>query len=87
MAELLEARKNAQTFNPNTVNGQHVDIAITVRGSDLYFAICAIMGVVALVSIGASMVSKRRPVSSRQHDKGITEREDKKTGRLTIYMC
>lgn len=52
-------RNNAVSVNNNTQNGKHVDIAITDRGSDFYFAICAVMGVVALGVIAASAVKPR----------------------------
>jgi hypothetical protein len=39
LAQILRAQ-SLTSVNPNTVNGKHVDIAITVRGSDFYYAIC-----------------------------------------------
>lgn len=50
---------DAVTVNPNTQNGKTVQIAETVRGSDFYFAICAVMGTVALGTIAASIVKPR----------------------------
>ncbi|KAG9848533.1 bacteriorhodopsin, partial [Aureobasidium melanogenum] len=55
----LEKRNDAIQVNPNTQNNKHVDIAITVRGSDFYFAICAVMGFVALGTIAASAMKPR----------------------------
>ena len=40
---IVKMGNNALNVNTNTQNNKHVDIGITVRGSDLYFAICAIM--------------------------------------------
>ena len=62
MANFLEPRNNAPSVNNNTVNDKHVDIAITVRGSDLYFAICAVMGTVAL---GVIVASSKKPRTDR----------------------
>ncbi|KAI5257481.1 bacteriorhodopsin [Aureobasidium subglaciale] len=50
----LEKRNDAVRVNRNTQNGKHVDITITTRGSDFYFAICAVIGFVALSIIAAS---------------------------------
>jgi len=50
---------NAVYVNPNTQNGKHVDIAITRRGSDFYFAICAVMGFVGLGIMFASGMKPR----------------------------
>ena len=50
---------DATQVNPNVVNGRHVDIAITYRGSDLYFAICAAMGATTLAIIAASAMKPR----------------------------
>lgn len=58
-AAKLYARNNAPTVNPNIVNGKTVDIAQTVRGSDFYYAICAVMGVVGLGCIAASHMKPR----------------------------
>ena len=44
----------------NIVNGQTVDIAITVRGSDLYWAICAIMAASTFIFIGLGMTKPRQ---------------------------
>jgi len=56
----LERRNNALRLNGNTVNGATADIAITTRGSDLYFAVCAIMAFSAITIIGLSMRKPRR---------------------------
>ncbi|KAI5204639.1 bacteriorhodopsin [Aureobasidium subglaciale] len=55
----LEKRNDAVRVNGNTKNGKHVDITITTRGSDFYFAICAVMGFVALSIIVASATKPR----------------------------
>ncbi|THW15267.1 bacteriorhodopsin [Aureobasidium pullulans] len=55
----LGKRNDAIQVNPNTQNNKHVDIAITVRGSDFYFAICAVMGFVALGVMAASAMKPR----------------------------
>ncbi|KAG9894395.1 family A G protein-coupled receptor-like protein, partial [Aureobasidium melanogenum] len=60
MAELGVFKRNDAIYvNPNTQNGKHVDIAITVRGSDFYFAWCAVMGAVALGIIISSFMKPR----------------------------
>ena len=56
---MLFRRNDAVAVNPNIVNGKTVDIAITVRGSDFYYAICAVMGTVALGVIAASYMKPR----------------------------
>lgn len=58
-ADSLHRRNNAPSVNPNIVNGQTVDIAQTVRGSDVYYAICAVMGTVALGVLAASFKKPR----------------------------
>lgn len=58
MANLI-ARNNALNLNPNTLNGQIADIAITTHGSDFYFAICAAMGVAAFAFFGLALRKKR----------------------------
>lgn len=45
--------------NPNTQNGKTVQIAITYQGSDFYYAICAVMGFVALAIVAASATKPR----------------------------
>jgi bacteriorhodopsin len=42
------------------VNGVTADIAITPRGSDLYFAICAAMGFAGFTFIGLALRKERR---------------------------
>jgi bacteriorhodopsin len=44
----------------NTVNGATADIAITTRGSDWYFAVCAVMTVSAFAFIGLATRKPRR---------------------------
>lgn len=53
---------NALTTNPNIVNDKAVAIAITTHGSDLYFAICAVMGATTLAII---MASAMKPATDR----------------------
>ena len=55
----LLRRNSADTVNPNVVNGKTVSIHQTVRGSDFYFAICAVMGFVSLSILGASRMKPR----------------------------
>lgn len=55
----LFARNDATTVNGNSLNGRVADIHQTVRGSDFYFAICAVMGFVALTVIGLSFLKPR----------------------------
>ncbi|KAK4983077.1 hypothetical protein LTR50_007429 [Elasticomyces elasticus] len=50
----------APIVNSNTQNDKHVDIAITVRGSDVYWAICAAMTVATFVFIGLAMTKPRQ---------------------------
>ncbi|KAF4944096.1 hypothetical protein FSARC_14764 [Fusarium sarcochroum] len=60
MADHLFARHNgALNANPSTVNGQHSDINITVRGSDWYWAVCAVMTISTIAFIGAGMMKPR----------------------------
>jgi len=56
---VLSARNNALNVNGNTVNGATAQIAETVRGSDFYYAVCAVMGTVALGTIIASALKPR----------------------------
>ncbi|KAF2010738.1 opsin-like protein [Aaosphaeria arxii CBS 175.79] len=57
----IEARRNdAVRINNNFVNGRLAEIAITRRGSDFYFAICAIMTVAAMAFIGLAFTKHRR---------------------------
>jgi bacteriorhodopsin len=44
----------------NTVNGATADIAITERGSDFYFAICAAMGFSGFVFLALAYRKHRR---------------------------
>ena len=50
----LYARNNALLVNPNI--GGRADISITTHGSDFYYAICAVMGTVALTVMGLSFL-------------------------------
>lgn len=58
----LVTRNNAVDVNGYIMNGVPVDIAITERGSDFYFAICAVMG---FVGVGIVAASYTRPRSDR----------------------
>lgn len=49
-AQEIYARNNALNVDPNI--GGRADIAITTHGSDFYYAICAVMGTVALTVMG-----------------------------------
>jgi bacteriorhodopsin len=49
----------ATHVNNNTQNGKHVDIAITYQGSDVYFAICSVMGATTLAIMAASLSKPR----------------------------
>ncbi len=50
---------DATSVNPNVVNNTPVAIAITSHGSDVYFAICAVMGLTTLGIIAASAMKPR----------------------------
>ncbi|KAK5085432.1 hypothetical protein LTR05_004717 [Lithohypha guttulata] len=58
----LVSRNDASALNPNILNGQVAQIAQTVRGSDFYFAICAVMGTVAFGTLAAA---SRKPRTDR----------------------
>jgi bacteriorhodopsin len=49
----------ATRINPFIVNGKTVDIHITVRGSDWYWAVMSIMGTTLLVILGVSLLRPR----------------------------
>lgn len=49
------AGNDALNVNGNTVNGATADIAITVRGSDWYWTVCAVMTVATFVFLGLGM--------------------------------
>lgn len=53
---------NAVVVNSNTANGKSADIAITRHGSDVYYAICAVMG---LTTLGIIAASARKPRTDR----------------------
>jgi len=55
----LHKRSSAVSVNTNTQNNKHAAIAITARGSDFYYAICGVMGIVGLAIIAASMMKPR----------------------------
>ncbi|KAK5163593.1 uncharacterized protein LTR77_010542 [Saxophila tyrrhenica] len=50
---------NALDVNDNTQNNKHVEIAITVWGSDWYYTVCAVMGATALTIIAMSYKKPR----------------------------
>jgi len=54
------ASNNAINTNGNTQNGQTSDIAITVRGSDWYWAVCAVMTVATFAFIGLAITKPRK---------------------------
>lgn len=58
----LEKRNNALNVNGNTVNGATAQIAITVRGSDWYFTVCAVMTVASFIFAGLAF---RKPRTDR----------------------
>lgn len=57
----FEPRNNALNVNGNTVNGKSANIATTVRGSDWYWAVTAVMAFSTFVFVGLAL---RKP---RQH--------------------
>ncbi|KAF9695495.1 hypothetical protein EKO04_006302 [Ascochyta lentis] len=60
MTSNLVARNHALALNGNSKNGATADIAITTRGSDIYFAICAAMGFAGFTFIGLAMRKERQ---------------------------
>ncbi|KAF2757286.1 family A G protein-coupled receptor-like protein [Pseudovirgaria hyperparasitica] len=57
---MLDQRDNgALRANPSTVNGATADITITVRGSDWYWAVCAVMTVSTFAFLGLAMTKPR----------------------------
>lgn len=55
----LQARNNAINLNPSVLNGVTAGIASTTHGSDVYFAICAIMGTTAIGVMALSLLKPR----------------------------
>lgn len=57
----LERRNNALNLNNpgNRVNGATAQIAITTRGSDWYFAVCAVMTVAGIAFMGLALRKPR----------------------------
>ncbi|KAI5208672.1 family A G protein-coupled receptor-like protein [Aureobasidium subglaciale] len=51
---------DALNVNPNMVNGKSSDIAITVRGSDWYWAVCAVMTCATFVFLGLGLTKPRQ---------------------------
>ncbi|THX89511.1 family A G protein-coupled receptor-like protein [Aureobasidium pullulans] len=58
--DFLQKRNDALNVNPNMVNGQSSDIAITVRGSDWYWAVCAVMTMATFVFLGLGVTKPRQ---------------------------
>ncbi|KAI4754734.1 family A G protein-coupled receptor-like protein [Aureobasidium sp. EXF-3400] len=58
--DYLSKRNDALNVNPNLVNGKSSDIAITVRGSDWYWAVCAAMTASTFVFLGLGMTKPRQ---------------------------
>ncbi|KAF2741776.1 family A G protein-coupled receptor-like protein [Sporormia fimetaria CBS 119925] len=59
-SDFTNRRNNAVNVNTNTVNGRTAGIAITNRGSSLYFAICAVMGFTGLLYLALGYMKPRR---------------------------
>lgn len=60
MSSDLQRRNNALNLNPSSLNGRTADISSTVHGSDVYFAICAIMATAAFTTLGLSYLKPRQ---------------------------
>ncbi|KAH0354250.1 family A G protein-coupled receptor-like protein, partial [Aureobasidium melanogenum] len=58
--DYLSKRNDALNVNGNTVNGKTVDIAITVRGSDWYWTVCAVMTTCTFVFLGLGITKPRQ---------------------------
>lgn len=56
----LQKRNNALYYNDFTAHGRTADIHITRRGSDWYFAVCAIMATAAFIFMGLGLRRHRR---------------------------
>ncbi|KAH7057227.1 hypothetical protein B0J12DRAFT_406718 [Macrophomina phaseolina] len=56
----LSRRNDALNVNPNMVNGKSADIAITVRGSDWYWAVTAVMTVATFIFAGLALTKPRQ---------------------------
>lgn len=50
---------SALDYNTNFQNNKHVQIAITVAGSDFYYFVCANMGFTGIAILGVSMMKPR----------------------------
>jgi len=55
----FDKRNNALNLNGNTVNGRTADIHITTRGSDWYWAVCAVMGFSTIVFLALAYTKPR----------------------------
>lgn len=55
----LALANSALDYNTNTQNNKHVQIAITVAGSDFYYFVCATMGFTAVCILGVSNLKPR----------------------------
>ncbi|KAF2724705.1 family A G protein-coupled receptor-like protein [Polychaeton citri CBS 116435] len=56
----LFERNDALNVNGDYVNGAEADIAITVRGSDWYWAVCAVMTVSTIAFVGLALTKPRQ---------------------------
>ncbi|TKA64178.1 hypothetical protein B0A55_12315 [Friedmanniomyces simplex] len=60
MSFLDKRANNAINVNTNTVNGKHVDIAITTHGSDWYWAVTAVMVCATFTFMGLAATKPRQ---------------------------
>ncbi|TKA58666.1 hypothetical protein B0A55_12757, partial [Friedmanniomyces simplex] len=60
MSILDKRANNAINVNTNTVNGKHVDIAITTHGSDWYWAVTAVMICATFTFMGLAATKPRQ---------------------------
>ncbi|KAM6510755.1 hypothetical protein FSOLCH5_011200 [Fusarium solani] len=58
-SQIFPRRNDALNVNPDTVNGQSSDINLTIRGSDWYWAVCAVMTVATITFIGTAWTKPR----------------------------
>lgn len=56
----LERRNNALLVNPSSLNGVTADISSTTHGSDVYFAVCAVMGTTAIAILALAAKKPRQ---------------------------
>lgn len=60
MSSDLYRRNNALALNPSVLNGRTAGISSTTHGSDVYFAICAVMATAAFTTMGLSYLKPRQ---------------------------